>query len=82
MNPWESTEDIFQWVMIAVLLLISFTTLGISISSTRLSKEVHRQGGKVDMIEKTYISIFQGMHERLLSAMELEPEKSERNNDM
>ena len=73
-----STHDPAQWVIIAVLLMISFTCLGLSISNMKLSQQVHTLAGKVDLIKDTYIGIFQKMHENLSKAMDFDEEEKGR----
>ncbi|AYN57952.1 hypothetical protein HWB90_gp002 [Mycobacterium phage Fowlmouth] len=70
-----STHDPAQWVIIVVLLVVSFTCLGLSISNMKLSQQVHSLVGKVDLIKETYVGIFQRMHENLAKAMEFEEDK-------
>ncbi|AVD99620.1 membrane protein [Mycobacterium phage Cuke] len=70
-----SSHDPAQWVIIMILLVVSFTCLGLSISNMKLSKEVHTLVGKVDLIKETYVGIFQRMHENLAKAMEFDDEK-------
>ena len=68
-------EDVLQWISLAVLLAVSVSSLIVALQNSRLSKEVHRTAGKVDLLSGTYAEIFKGMLERVGAAMSVETDR-------
>ena len=66
------TEDALQWTSLAALFALSVSTLIIAVQNSRLSKEVHKTSGKVDLLAGVYADIFKGMLERVSDAMNSE----------
>lgn len=63
------SEDALQWISLAALFTISVSCLIVAVQNSRLSKEVHRTSGKVDLLAGVYADIFKGMLERVSDAM-------------
>ena len=66
------SEDALQWTSLAALFALSVSTLIIAVQNSRLSKEVHKTSGKVDLLAGVYADIFKGMLERVSDAMNSE----------
>ena len=64
------SEDALQWTSLAALFALSVSTLIIAVQNSRLSKEVHKTSGKVDLLAGVYADIFKGMLERVSDAMD------------
>lgn len=71
-SPFD--ENFFQWCALALLLVLSFSSLLLAMQSGRLSRDVHEMNGKVDLVSGTYADIFKVMHERLTGALEFDKE--------